>query len=115
MSFKYISNKKTVIKKIEKIQDLGLEKIGILVKEKAVSLVPVLSGDLRNSIDYYINKETGEVDVGVLKGSKGADYAIFVERGTKYQKAQPYMRPACVNSEEDTQKIIKELIKKELI
>jgi HK97 gp10 family phage protein len=57
------------------------------VKALARKLVPVRTGYLQSTIYAKISKWVGEI---------GADatYALFVELGTKYMQAQPYLYPA---------------------
>ena len=57
------------------------------VKAEAMRLVPVRTGYLRSTIYAKIQKWVAEI---------GADttYALFVELGTKYMQAHPYLYPA---------------------
>ena len=57
------------------------------VKALARQLVPVKSGKLRESI--YVTVKDWLVSVGA-----DATYAYFVEAGTKYMAARPYLYPA---------------------
>ena len=58
------------------------------VAEKAKRLAPVRTGRLRNSI-YW--RKTGFL--GYMVGA-AVYYAGFVEFGTRYMRARPYLRPA---------------------
>lgn len=55
---------------------------------EAQSLAPVLTGALRDSITAE-DLGGGEFDVVA-----GVDYASYVEFGTMYAQAQPFLRPA---------------------
>jgi HK97 gp10 family phage protein len=57
------------------------------VKAEAMRLVPVRTGYLRSTIYAKIQEWVAEI---------GADatYALFVEFGTKYMRAHPYLYPA---------------------
>jgi len=57
------------------------------VKASARKLVPVRTGYLQSNIYAKISEWVAEI---------GADaaYALFVELGTKYMQAQPYLQPA---------------------
>jgi len=57
------------------------------VKAEAMRQVPVRTGYLRSTIYAKIQEWVAEI---------GADatYALFVELGTKYMQAQPYLSPA---------------------
>jgi HK97 gp10 family phage protein len=57
------------------------------VKAEAMRLVPVRTGYLRSTI--YAKVQEWVVEVGA-----DATYALFVELGTKYMQAHPYLYPA---------------------
>jgi HK97 gp10 family phage protein len=57
------------------------------VKALAKQLVPVKTGHLRSSIYAKIQEWVAEI------GAE-ATYALFVEFGTRYMQAQPYLYPA---------------------
>ena len=58
----------------------------------ARQLVPVDSGDLRESIAVELDRRTGAASV--TAGNEEVDYAAFVELGTAHNPPQPYLRPA---------------------
>ncbi len=57
------------------------------VKAQAIKNAPMVTGYLRSTI--YAKVKEWVVDVGA-----DAAYALFVELGTKYMQAQPYLYPA---------------------
>ena len=57
------------------------------VKAEAQRIVPVRTGYLRSTI--YAKVQEWVVEVGA-----DAAYALFVELGTKYMQAHPYLYPA---------------------
>jgi HK97 gp10 family phage protein len=57
------------------------------VKAEAMRLVPVRTGYLRSTI--YAKVQEWVVEIGA-----DATYALFVELGTKYMQAHPYLYPA---------------------
>ena len=57
------------------------------VKAQAAKNAPMVTGYLRSTI--YAKVKEWVVDVGA-----DAAYALFVELGTKYMQAQPYLYPA---------------------
>jgi HK97 gp10 family phage protein len=57
------------------------------VKAQAVKNAPMVTGYLRSTI--YAKVKEWVVDVGA-----DASYALFIELGTKYMQAQPYLYPA---------------------
>ena len=63
------------------------EKVTEAVYKDARRIVPVDEGDLRESLDWAAEGSTGVVTVGT-------DHWEFVEYGTRYMDAQPYMRPS---------------------
>ncbi len=58
------------------------------VEANAKAVVPVDTGKLKNSITSEFPLQTKAII------APHTDYAIFVEYGTRKQRAQPYMRPA---------------------
>lgn len=62
---------------------------GIEMNRTASRLAPVDTGFLRRSIVFAI------ADGGLTATSKaGAEYAPYLEYGTRFMSAQPFMRPA---------------------
>jgi HK97 gp10 family phage protein len=57
------------------------------VKAEAMRQVPIRTGYLRSTI--YAKVQEWVVEIGA-----DATYALFVELGTKYMQAQPYLYPA---------------------
>jgi HK97 gp10 family phage protein len=57
------------------------------VKAQAVKNAPMVTGYLRSTI--YAKVKDWAVDIGA-----DATYALFVELGTRYTRAQPYLFPA---------------------
>ena len=83
------------------------------VTNTAKNLAPVDSGDLKNTIMWKTDKDTGGHDGGNTIQSQpsegsgvigsASDHAIYVEFGTRDIDAQPYLRPA-INDEIDRSK-----------
>lgn len=111
MGFKYKSYKKDVLKQLQETKEKVLLEVATIVEGRAVYLVPVDTGNLRKTIDFDVDVKKGIARVGVLKGKEGSEYAVFVERGTRYQKAQPFIKKAFQDSEKEIQKIVKEYFK----
>jgi len=74
---------------IDSEQDL--QRFAIDVQNRARELCPVDTGRLRSSIQHKPGRDQQGpfVDVGT-----NVEYAGYVEFGTRFQKAQPYLRPA---------------------
>lgn len=58
------------------------------VEANAKSVVPVDTGKLKNSISSEFPSQTKAII------APHTEYAVYVEYGTRKQRAQPYMRPA---------------------
>lgn len=68
------------------------------IAEYARSFAPVDTGKLRDSIDTFFSATSGKagnwgVEVTATNTS-GVQYGSFVEYGTRYHEAQPFLRPA---------------------
>lgn len=64
----------------------------LVIQNSAIDKCPVDSGDLKQSIHNEIsvsNATYAEIEVGT-----DVEYAAYVEFGTRFMAAQPYMRPA---------------------
>lgn len=80
-------------------QSKAAKQVGLFVEGKAKKLSPVDKGRLRQSIEN--DTDEGKATIGT-----NVKYAIFVEKGTKFQKPQPYLTPAAENNVEAIKKII---------
>ena len=91
MSFK--PNAKTewngplAIKDFDKAMFKSLTESAIIVESQAKALTPVDTGNLRGSITRDVKKDSAVVGTNVL-------YAIYVELGTRFQRAQAFLFPA---------------------
>jgi len=65
-----------------------IRKAAFDIEANAKAIVPVDTGKLKNSISSEFPSLTKAIS------APHTDYAIYVEFGTRYQRAQPYMRPA---------------------
>lgn len=72
-----------------------VERFTEIVAREAKGLAPVDTGDLRGTIRAVLSRiaseGVGEVHAG---GIDGVDYALWVEVGTRFSPAQPYLVPA---------------------
>lgn len=73
-------------------------RVATAIAKKARELVPVDTGDLRNSI-HVQNDKLGSIVIA------GTDHAAAVEYGTIKQEAQPYMRPAAASVKPSEQNV----------
>lgn len=75
--------------------------VGQYVKDAAKLLCPVDTGNLRDNMDSrMINDDTVRV-------FNPTSYAIYPEFGTRFQSAQPYLRPALFNSKEAIKSLLR--------
>jgi HK97 gp10 family phage protein len=72
---------------LERTKKKWLKKAALVVKDEAVNRAPVDTGRLAGSLNERVNDDYAEVGTNV-------EYAPYVEYGTKYMIAQPYLRPA---------------------
>lgn len=68
------------------VHDL-LDRLGAQIAADAQAAAPVLTGHLRDSLEHEVQGETLRVGTNV-------DYAVYVEEGTRYMDAEPFLRPA---------------------
>lgn len=66
------------------------------IKQRAQAIVPVRTGALRASIEVATPSATplGPAGMRIVTVSAGMPYAPYVEFGTRYMAARPYLRPA---------------------
>jgi len=95
------------MKALKKAENLALTAIGEFVTGRAKLETPVDTGKLRQSIDNEV------LDDSVVIGTN-TEYAIYVEKGTRHQQAQPYLEPAVTKNKGKIKKIIEEIYKKEV-
>lgn len=87
---------------IDKLSDAALLALCTRIEAHAVTLAPVDTGYLRGSIGYKTTTAQS-VDLPVQPTKKDAyvgalaDYAVYVEMGTRTQKAQPFLLPAVLH------------------
>jgi HK97 gp10 family phage protein len=74
---------------LQKAVKKALKQTAVLTKEEAIDNCPVRTGALRKSIYYKVS------DYSYSVGAK-AEYGGYVEFGTRYMEAQPYLRPAFI-------------------
>lgn len=90
-----------VIETMKEACDMAVKETCEEIQKTAKELVPVKTGKLRDSIQIKVDKSQGTV-------YSDASYAEYVENGTRYMKAKPFLRPA-YNSE--AEKLKKRVVK----
>jgi len=73
---------------LKRVQKAWVRKAASVIEDEAARGAPVDTGKLRGSITSKTISDT-EAEAGT-----NVEYAPYVEYGTKFQAAQPYMRPA---------------------
>jgi HK97 gp10 family phage protein len=101
----------------------GVLDTAIILTAQAKALAPVDKGQLKNSIGYNAGgRDTASPALETQPKSKkqavvgsNLEYAVYQEFGTKYQPAQPYLRPAAaIVKGQPAEKVIKDAMDKEL-
>lgn len=83
---------------------VALEAIGLKAEGYAKRMAPVDTGRLRNSITHTVNEDVAVIGTNV-------EYAAYVEMGTSKTKAQPYLRPAVQNHQDEYIRMVKHFLK----
>lgn len=69
-----------------------LQRAGIMAQNRARQLAPVDTGRLRASIVSKTTASTRTLEA--VEVGTNVEYAPYVEFGTRYMRAQPFLRPA---------------------
>jgi len=91
----YTSNLSDVLKVMKDNKKEFCKKVGVLAVSEVQSVTPVLSSNLKRSIVSEVMPSNKGVYVGA---NVNAPYAIFVEKGTSKQQAQPYLEKGVTNA-----------------
>lgn len=102
-NFTYKSYRKEVNAEIKRRKTRTLTAIGLYLVGIMKLLVPVDTGRLKSSLTYDV--EGYLLNFGASSsessGAKDVFYFILIELGTKYSKAQPFVRPAVFDNVEN--------------
>lgn len=80
---------------------------GVALQREAREIVPVKTGQLRDSLTLTLEDEGYTAVVGTP-----VEYASYVEYGTRFQTAKPYLRPALLKVKDDFIKDMKKMIRR---
>ena len=126
------SNKEEVLKAVDEAIQKGLEECGLLAEGFAKKVSAVDTGLMRNSVTHALSgvpfshdyqDDAGEQS-GSISGEIGAktdhemylgtnvEYAPYVEYGTTRMEAQPFIRPAIENHQEEYKRIMEGELKR---
>jgi len=75
-----------------------MRNLGNAIATRMRRIVPKRTWKLHDTIEHGTERDGSVVTTQVGAGSDEVDYWEHVERGTSRQKAQPYMRPALLQS-----------------
>lgn len=75
-----------------------MEALGQAIGARAQRIVPKRTYALNDSIATETKRTGAKVTTRVTAGGGDVDYALYVERGTSIMAAQPYLRPALLQS-----------------
>ena len=78
------------------------------LQQEAMRKAPVDTGNLKRSIMLNIAEDGMEATVTAT-----AEYAAYVEYGTRFMNAQPYMKPAAEMIRPEFQEAMKHAVKKQ--
>lgn len=82
----------------------GLNAIGAAAEKNAKAICPVDTGRLRNSISHTQDGDSAYIGTNV-------EYAPYVELGTSRMKAQPYLRPAATEHDDEYKALMEESLR----
>ncbi len=97
---RFKSNIPQVEANLKKVTQDRLTLAGEFVETAAALNVPVRTGNLRNSINH--RKSAPFVE----RVGTGVEYAPYVELGTRFTRARPYLLPALVDNKREIKNIL---------
>ena len=105
--FVYKSYRKEVNQDIKRRKTRMLTAIGLYLTGIMKLLVPVDTGRLKSSLTYDVNGDELNFGASASEGSGAKDvfYFTLIELGTRYSKAQPFVRPALFDNVENVSKL----------
>jgi len=85
-------------REVAKAIEPQMRNLGNAIGRRMQRLVPKRTWALHDTIVVGTQRKGSVVTTEIGVGSDDVDYWEYVERGTSQQKAQPYMRPALLQS-----------------
>ena len=101
---KFKSNKKDILVNIDKRKKLALNEVGKYVVGEAKLRTPV-------DLDYLRPRTKHKVKGNIVTIGNPVKYAGYVEKGTRFQKAQPFLEPAVRRNTGNIKKLIESYFK----
>lgn len=117
MSTRFKDRTDRVIDEIGERRKRALTAAAIQLEGEIAIRTPVDTGHLRASISHIAplgrsrkggDRLSGKIPEGMAVVGTNTEYAAYVEYGTRYQKAQPYMRTGYAAAKPDIDRIITE-------
>lgn len=106
MSVKFTDNSAKVLSAFDDAVLRGLEAIGLEAEGKAKKDTPVDTGRLRNSVSHAVADAERAAYIGT-----NVEYAPYVELGTRFMRARPFLRPAATEHGEEYKRIMEASMK----
>lgn len=113
MSIKVVDNTDKVLQAFHTAIGAGLNVIGMEAAGYAQDNTPVRTGNLANSVDWEVKEDEKAVYVGFSKEKTTTDvkYAIFVEEGSRNNKAHHMLRRAASEHTDEYKRLMKDSLK----
>lgn len=103
MSVRIESNVPEFRRRYGEAKKRAAEALGVFVEGETISRTPVDTGNLKGSYTHRVGKGGEDVVIG-----SPVDYAIYVEKGTSRNRAQPHLTPAVEENLARIRKLYKE-------
>ena len=113
MSIKVVDNTEKVLQSFHTAVGAGLNVIGMEGAGYTQDNTPVRTSNLANSTDWQVSPKEDYVAVGFNKekANNPIDYAIFVEEGSRNNKANHMLRKAATEHTAEYKKIMEDALK----
>jgi len=97
-------NSDQILARVNMLKRTALEAGANVVKADAKLRAPVDTGQLRASIQHQVNEDSADIGTNVT-------YAEYLEYGTSRQRAQPFLRPALDENEQQIRNVVAEILR----
>ena len=113
MAIKVVDNTDKVLQAFKTAIGAGLNVIGMEAAGYTQDNTPVRTGNLANSVDWKVKEGEKAVYVGFSKEKTATDvkYAIFVEEGSRNNKAHHMLRRAATEHGSEYRQILEDAMK----
>ena len=113
MEIKVVDNTDKVLQSFRTAIGAGLNIIGMEAAGYTQDNTPVRTGNLANSVDWEVKEDEKAVYVGFSKEKTTTDvkYAIFVEEGSRNNKAHHMLRRAATEHKDEYKQLIVDSMK----